>query len=94
MEEYQYIVLLFVAVFFVCSCTLYIHIKIKEKAGFIFELRFTMKPRKIKKLIKIGRSYYALMPSVLLQLLSINPDNDEMKITLEGDKIILEKVKK
>ena len=33
------------------------------------------------------------MPSVLLQLLSINPDNDEMKITLEGDKIILEKVK-
>ena len=48
----------------------------------------------IKKLIKIGRSYYALMPSVLLQLLSINPDNDEMKITLEGDKIILEKVKK
>ena len=44
----------------------------------------------IKKLIKIGRSYYALMPSVL----SINPDNDEMKITLEGDKIILEKVKK
>ncbi len=48
----------------------------------------------IKKLIKIGRSYYALMPSVLLQLLSINPDNDEMKITLEGDKIILEKLKK
>ena len=48
----------------------------------------------IKKLIKIGRSYYALMPSVLLQLLSINPDNDEMIITLEGDKIILEKVKK
>ena len=48
----------------------------------------------IKKLIKIGRSYYDLMPSVLLQLLSINHDNDEMKITLEGDKIILEKVKK
>ena len=54
MEEYQYIVLLFVAVFFVCSCTLYIHIKIKEKAGFVFELRFTLKPRKMKKLIKIA----------------------------------------
>lgn len=54
MEEYGYIVLLFIAVFFVCSCTLYMHIKIKEKAGFIFELRFTLKPRKMKNLIKIA----------------------------------------
>ena len=46
----------------------------------------------IKKLIKIGRSYYALLPSVLLKLLSINPDNDNVKITIENNKIIFEKV--
>jgi len=45
----------------------------------------------VKKLIKIGRSYYALIPSVLLQLLSIDPDKDQMKITLEENKIIFEK---
>ncbi len=65
MEEYQYIVLLFVAVFFVCSCTLYIHIKIKEKAGFIFELRFTLKPRKMKKLIKIAALVLAKLAAIL-----------------------------
>lgn len=48
----------------------------------------------IKKLIKVGRSYYALIPSVLLQLLSIKPDEDEIKISLEGNKIIFEKVEK
>ena len=46
----------------------------------------------IKKLIKIGRSYYALIPSVLLKLLSINPDSDNIKITIENNKIIFEKV--
>lgn len=48
----------------------------------------------IKKLVKVGRSYYALIPSVLLQLLSIKPDEDELKITLEGERIVFEKVKK
>lgn len=65
MEEYQYIVLLFVAVFFVCSCTLYIHIKIKEKARFIFELRFTLKPRKMKKLIKIAALVLRKLAAIL-----------------------------
>lgn len=48
----------------------------------------------IKKLIKVGRSYYALIPSVLLQLLSINPETDEIKMSIEGNKIIFEKVEK
>lgn len=48
----------------------------------------------IKKLVKVGRSYYALIPSVLLQLLNIKPDEDEIKITLEGNKIIFEKIEK
>jgi len=48
----------------------------------------------IKKLIKVGRSYYALMPAVLLQLLSINPETDEIKMSIDKDKIIFEKAEK
>ncbi len=48
----------------------------------------------IKKLVKVGRSYYALIPSILLQLLSIDPQNDEIKMTLDGNKIIFEKSEK
>ncbi|MBR1424670.1 hypothetical protein IJ579_03815 [bacterium] len=48
----------------------------------------------IKKLVKVGRSYYALIPSILLQLLSIDPSKDEVKMSLEGNKIIFEKAEK
>lgn len=48
----------------------------------------------IKKLVKVSRSYYALIPSIILQLLEINPKEDEVAISLEGKKIIIEKVEK
>jgi len=48
----------------------------------------------VKKLLKIGRSYYALIPSVLIQLLNIDPESDEIEMKIEGDKIIFEKRKK
>lgn len=48
----------------------------------------------IKKLLKIGRSYYALIPSVLIQLLNIDPDKDEIEMKIEGEKIVFEKHKK
>ena len=48
----------------------------------------------VKKLIKVGRSYYALIPSVLMQLLNINPEKDEIKMSIEGNKIVFEKYKK
>ncbi|MBQ8459624.1 hypothetical protein IJ541_05935 [bacterium] len=48
----------------------------------------------IKKLVKVGRSYYALIPSILLQLLNIDPAKDDVKMSLEGNKIIFEKAEK
>lgn len=48
----------------------------------------------IKKLVKVSRSYYALIPSIILQLLGINPKEDEIAISLEGKKIIIEKIEK
>lgn len=45
----------------------------------------------IKKLVKVSRSYYALIPSIILQLLEINPEKDKIAISLEGKKIIIEK---
>lgn len=48
----------------------------------------------VKKLVKVSRSHYALIPSILLQILGINPKEDEISISLDGKKIILEKVEK
>lgn len=46
----------------------------------------------IKKLVKVSRSYYALIPSIILQLIGINPEKDKVAISLDGKKIIIEKV--
>ncbi|MFA7657899.1 MAG: hypothetical protein WCY19_00525 [Candidatus Gastranaerophilaceae bacterium] len=40
----------------------------------------------IKKLVKVSRSYYALIPSIILQLTGINPQKDEISISLDGKK--------
>lgn len=48
----------------------------------------------IKKLVKVSRSYYALIPSIILQLIGIDPKEDNIAISLEGKRIIIEKVEK
>lgn len=57
------------------------------KKGYTFDMY-------IKKLVKVSRSYYALIPSIILQLLGIDPKEDKIAISLEGKKIIIEKVEK
>ncbi len=44
-----------------------------------------------KKFVKLGRSWGLIVPPVLLQLLKINPNSDEVVISMKDDKIIIEK---
>lgn len=44
-----------------------------------------------KKFVKLGRSWGIIVPPILLQLLKINPQQDEMVMTIENEKIILQK---
>ncbi len=44
-----------------------------------------------KKLVKVSKSYYALIPAVVLKMLNINPDKDEILMSIENNKIIIEK---
>lgn len=46
-----------------------------------------------KKLIKISHSWYALIPAVILRMVQIDPAKDLVCISLEGNKIIIEKAK-
>ena len=47
-----------------------------------------------KKLVKVSKSYYALIPSVILKLLNISPDKDEIIMNIENNRIIIEKAEK
>lgn len=44
-----------------------------------------------KKFVKLGRSWGIIIPPVILQLLRIDPKEDEVVIKIEDNKIILEK---
>ena len=46
-----------------------------------------------KKLVKVSKSYYALIPAVVLKLLGINPDKDEIVMSIDNERIIIEKAK-
>ncbi len=44
-----------------------------------------------KKFAKMGRSWALIIPPVLLQLLKIDPEKDRVNISIENEKIIIEK---
>jgi antitoxin component of MazEF toxin-antitoxin module len=46
-----------------------------------------------KKFIKLGRSWGIIIPSVVLQLLKINPEKETVNISIDNEKIIIEKRK-
>lgn len=46
-----------------------------------------------KKFVKLGRSWGLIIPPVLLQLLKINPKETIVDISIENEKIIIEKKK-
>ena len=44
-----------------------------------------------KKFVKLGRSWGMIIPPWFFQILDIDPNNDEVKLSIEGEKIIIEK---
>jgi len=46
-----------------------------------------------KKFVKLGRSWGIIIPSVILQLLKINPEKEKVSLSIENEKIIIEKIK-
>jgi len=44
-----------------------------------------------KKFVKLGRSWGLIIPPVLLQLLKIDPEKEKVNISINGEKIIIEK---
>lgn len=44
-----------------------------------------------KKFVKLGRSWGMIIPPWFLQVLNIDPNNDEVKLSIDGKKIIIEK---
>lgn len=46
-----------------------------------------------KKFVKLGRSWGLIIPPVLLKLLKINPEKETINISIENEKIIIEKNK-
>ena len=44
-----------------------------------------------KKFVKLGRSWGLIISPVLLQLLKIDPNKTKMNISIENEKIIIEK---
>lgn len=57
---------------------------------YIHYLGTTMK----KKLFASGNSWALLIPKALLELLELNPDEDEIEINIENKKMIIEKADK
>lgn len=47
----------------------------------------------IKKIIQIGNSWGVILPAPILALLKINPVTDKVEFSLEGDKLIIRKLK-
>ena len=46
-----------------------------------------------KKIVKLGRSWGVIIPPWILASLNINPKNDNVILSVENDKIIIEKRK-
>ncbi|MBR3890365.1 hypothetical protein IKJ53_07605 [bacterium] len=44
-----------------------------------------------KKFIKLGRSWGMIIPPYFFKLLDINPNTDEMKLSVQDNKIVIEK---
>ena len=44
-----------------------------------------------KKFVKLGRSWGMIIPPWFFQVLNIDPNNDEVKLSIDGKKIIIEK---
>lgn len=44
-----------------------------------------------KKYIKLGRSWGMIIPPYFFKLLDINPNTDEMKLSVQDNKIVIEK---
>ena len=44
-----------------------------------------------KKFVKLGRSWGMIIPPWFLQVLNIDPNSDEVKLSIDGKKIIIEK---
>ena len=47
-----------------------------------------------KKLFASGNRWALLIPKALLELLELNPDEDEIEINIENKKMIIEKADK
>ena len=50
-----------------------------------------MKFEIFKKFVKLGRSWGMIIPPWFLQVLGIDPQKDEVKLSIDGKKIIIEK---
>lgn len=61
----------------------------------LFELKSFNKEIKMieKKFVKLGRSWGLIIPPVILQLLKINPEKETVNISIDNEKIIIEKRK-
>ena len=44
-----------------------------------------------KKFVKLGRSWGIIIPPWFLKILEISPEKDDMKISIEDEKIIIQK---
>lgn len=44
-----------------------------------------------KKFVKLGRSWGVIVPPWILSSLGINPNSDEISMSVENDKIVIEK---
>lgn len=49
--------------------------------------------KETKNFIKLGRSWAMIFPPYFLKILGINPETDKMNLSIEEDKIIIEKLK-
>jgi hypothetical protein len=44
-----------------------------------------------KKFVKLNKSWALIIPPVILQLIKINPEEDNVTISIDGEKIVIEK---
>ncbi|MFQ8626535.1 MAG: hypothetical protein ACLSA2_08825 [Candidatus Gastranaerophilaceae bacterium] len=52
-----------------------------------------MKFKLDKKFVKLGRSWGMIIPPWFLKILDINPETDEMTLTVQDNRIVIEKNK-
>lgn len=47
-----------------------------------------------RKIIQIGNSWGIIIPATILALLKINPVTDKVEFSLDGDKLIMKKIRR